>query len=259
MGFTLEIYQDKQSCGIAAGKKGAEKIREAIARNGEAFIIIATGASQFDMLEELVKHDEIDWTKVTMFHLDEYVGISDEHPASFRKYIRERFIARLPDGQKLKAAYLVDGSAADPQKVCDQLDQLIKENPIDVAFIGIGENGHIAFNDPPADFDTEKAYLVVNLDEVCRRQQLGEGWFPDLNSVPEKAISMSPRQIMKSKCIINTVPDSRKAYAVKITVEGELCPEHPASIIRVHQDCITFCDMDSAAQLSAITRDFCRK
>lgn len=259
MGFQLEIYPDKKACGIAAGKMGAKKIREAIDQNGEAFIIIATGASQFDMLEELVTHDEIDWTKVTMFHLDEYVGISDEHPASFRKYIKERFIGRLPAGKNLKAAYLVDGSAADPAQVCKELDALIKMNTIDVAFIGIGENGHIAFNDPPADFDTEEAYLVVELDEVCRRQQLGEGWFPTLDDVPKKAISMSPRQIMKSKCIINTVPDSRKAYAVKITVEGDLCPMHPASIVRIHPDCITYCDADSAADLSAITRDFCSK
>ena len=254
---SLNIYADKAACGVAAGKLGAEKIRAAIAENGFANIIIATGASQFEMLQTLVAEQGIDWTKVTMFHLDEYVGLPETHPASFRKYIKERFIANLP--APLKAAYFVNGSAPDPQKTCDELGEIIAKHPIDVAFIGIGENGHIAFNDPPADFETEAAYLVVNLDEVCRKQQLGEGWVPTIDDVPKQAISMAVRQIMKSKTIINTVPDARKAYAVRITIEGELCPMHPASVIRLHSDCHTFCDQDSAADLSPIAKAFCAR
>lgn len=254
---SLNIYPDKAACGAAAGKLGAEKIRTAIAKNGFANIIIATGASQFEMLQTLVAEPGIDWTKVTMFHLDEYVGLDESHPASFRKYIKERFVANLP--APLKAAYFVNGSAADPKQACAELGETIAKHPIDVAFIGIGENGHIAFNDPPADFDTEEAYLVVDLDDVCRKQQLGEGWFPTFDDVPKQAISMSVRQIMKSACIINTVPDARKAYAVRITIEGELCPAHPASVIRLHPDCHTFCDKDSAADLSPLAKDLCSK
>ncbi|MDD2404172.1 MAG: glucosamine-6-phosphate deaminase [Lentisphaerae bacterium] len=255
--MTVQIYSTVEKMGAAAAAYGAEKIRKAIAERGSANIIIATGASQFSMLCELIKAPGIEWGKVTMFHLDEYVGIPESHPASFRKYIKERFVANLP--APLKAAYFVDGSNPDPQKVCDELGEIIAQNPIDACFIGIGENGHIAFNDPPADFDTEKAYLVVDLDEACRKQQLGEGWFPTINDVPKQAISMSPRQILKSKAIINTVPDARKADAVKITIEGELCPEHPASVIRFHADCVTFLDTASAAKLSKITKDFCTR
>ena len=185
------------------------------------------------------------------------MGLDESHPASFRKYIKERFVANLP--APLKAAYFVNGSAADPKQACAELGETIAKHPIDVAFIGIGENGHIAFNDPPADFDTEEAYLVVDLDDVCRKQQLGEGWFPTFDDVPKQAISMSVRQIMKSACIINTVPDARKAYAVRITIEGELCPAHPASVIRLHPDCHTFCDKDSAADLSPLAKDLCSK
>lgn len=252
---SLRIYSTKELCGAAAGELGAEKIRAALAEHGYANIIIATGASQFDMLKTLAAAPGIDWSKVTMFHLDEYVGIPETHPASFRKYIRERFIANLPC--PLKSAYFVNGSAPDPHETCAELGRIIAKHPIDVAFIGIGENGHIAFNDPPADFDTKDAYLVVNLDEVCRKQQLGEGWFPTFDDVPKQAISMAVRQILKSRTIINTVPDGRKNYAVRITVEGELSPMHPASVIRLHPDCHTFCDRDSAAGLSPLAREFC--
>ena len=245
---SLNIYADKAACGVAAGKLGAEKIRAAIAENGFANIIIATGASQFEMLQTLVAEQGIDWTKVTMFHLDEYVGLPETHPASFRKYIKERFIANLP--APLKAAYFVNGSAPDPQKTCDELGEIIAKHPIDVAFIGIGENGHIAFNDPPADFETEAAYLVVNLDEVCRKQQLGEGWFPTFDDVPKQAISMGIKQIMKSAAIINTVPDQRKAKAVKGALEGPVSNLCPSSILQTHKDCHTFLDKDSASLLT---------
>lgn len=253
----LQIHSNPATMGAAAAAFGGARIIEAIKKQGFANIIVATGASQFTMLSALAANKEIDWSKVTLFHLDEYVGLPESHPASFRKYIKERFIAQLPC--PLKNAYFVNGSAPDPQQTCDELGKIIAAHPIDVCFIGIGENGHIAFNDPPADFDTEAPYLVVELDEVCRRQQLGEGWFPTLDDVPKQAISMSVRQILKSKTIVNTVPDARKAYAMQITFEGELCPAHPASVIRLHPDCATFCDVPAAAKLSKLTVDFCTK
>jgi len=255
--MSLSIYKTKQECGIAAGKYGAEKIRKTLAEKGECRIIIATGASQFEMLSQLVQEPDIDWSKVTMFHLDEYVGLPESHPASFRKYIKERFVAKLPC--PLKEANFVPGDAADLQAAVDKLGEHLLDKVVDVCFIGIGENGHIAFNDPPCDFDTEKPYLIVNLDQVCRQQQLGEGWFPTIDDVPKQAVSMSARMIMKSRCIVNTVPDARKAYAMKITFEGDMSPMHPASIIRIHPDCETFCDLPAAAQLSQITKDFCGK
>ena len=253
--MNLVICKDKQTCGAEAAKFGAAKIRAAIAAQGECRIILATGASQFEMLSALLKEEGIDWSKVTMFHLDEYVGLPYSHPASFRKYLMERFVQKLP--VKMKEVNLVEGDAPDVRAFCEKLGKKIQEKPIDVCFIGIGENGHIAFNDPPADFDTETPYLIVNLDDVCRKQQLGEGWFPNFDAVPKQAVSMSVRQIMKSRCIVNTVPDSRKAYAMKITFEEELSPMHPASVIRLHPDCRTFCDVPAAAQLSKFTRDLC--
>jgi len=254
--MSIRIYAAKAEMAAAAAELGAEKIRRALAEKNSANIIIATGASQFEMMSALVRSPGIDWGKITMFHLDEYVGLPETHPASFRKYIKERFVAQLP--QPLKAAYFVDGSSADPQKVCNELGVIIRKHPVDVAFIGIGENGHIAFNDPPADFNTEAPYIVVNLDNACRQQQLGEGWFPTIDDVPRQAISMSVRHILKSKAIINTVPDRRKAQAVKAAIEGQLCPCCcPAAVIRLHADCTTFVDADAAALLSPLTRDLC--
>lgn len=239
----IVISGTKQELGQKAARQGAELIRKAILEKGYANIIVATGASQFEMLTELVKED-IDWSVVTGFHLDEYTGVSDTHPASFRKYLRERFVDLVP----LKGFNYVNGSV-EPHAECVRLGGLIGQSPIDVAFVGIGENSHLAFNDPPADFETEDAYLVVNLDGDCRRQQLGEGWFPTINDVPEKAISMSIKQIMKSKAIICSVPDARKADAVKKTVEGAISPAIPASIMRQHQSTWLYLDKDSASLL----------
>lgn len=235
------ISESKQELGRKAAIKGAEFIRKAIRESGFANIIVATGASQFEMLGELVQED-IDWKVVTAFHLDEYIGIPSTHPASFRKYLKERFAdIVLP-----KDFNYVNGDT-NPYEECIRLGKLIIGHPIDVAFVGIGENGHLAFNDPPADFETEQAYLVVKLDDACRRQQMGEGWFPTLEDVPKEAISMSIRQIMKSKSIICSVPDSRKAVAVKNTVEGTISPEIPASILRQHEAVWLYLDNDSAA------------
>jgi glucosamine-6-phosphate deaminase len=235
------ISETKQVLGKKAAQKGAAIIRQAISKRGKANIIVATGASQFEMLKELVKED-IDWSKVRGFHLDEYIGISELHPASFRKYLKERFVDIV---SPLEFNY-VNGST-DPYEECIRLGKLIIKHPVDVAFVGIGENSHLAFNDPPADFETDAAYLVVTLNEACRRQQMGEGWFPTINDVPEKAISMSIKQIMKAKAIICSVPDLRKAEAVKKTVEGEISPEIPASIMRQHESVWLYLDKDSAS------------
>lgn len=237
------ISEKKGDPGRKAARKGAELINEAIRVRGEANIILATGVSQFEMLECLVK-EKVNWSKVTAFHLDEYIGLPGTHPASFRKYLKERFA----DHVNLKKFNYVEGDNK-PEAECKRLDDLIRKHPVDVAFVGIGVNGHLAFNDPPADFVTEKAYIVVNLDEVCRKQQLGEGWFPTIDDVPKTAISMSIRQIMKSKTILCIAPEARKAQAVKNTIEEPVSPDFPASILRQHPSVWFYLDTDSASLL----------
>ncbi|MGC9393225.1 MAG: glucosamine-6-phosphate deaminase [Anaerolineae bacterium] len=243
--MNLHIYKTKDDMGMAAAGQTAQWLNAAIAARGEANLILATGASQFEMLESLVLQD-VDWSKVTVFHLDEYIGLPETHPASFRKYLKERFVDKLPE---LRMFHYVNGEAADPAAECARLGALIAAHPIDVACIGIGENGHLAFNDPPADFETEEPYIVVDLDEACRRQQLGEGWFPTLADVPAQAISMSIRQIMKSAAIVCTVPDARKAQAVKGAVEGPVTNLHPSSILQQHPQCDLFLDEPAAVLL----------
>jgi len=242
----IVISKNKKLAGAAAAALGAKLIRAAIRRRGRANIIVATGASQFEMLEHLVKAGGIDWTKVTAFHLDEYVGIPITHPASFRKYLWERFVSRLP--LPLAGFHYLNGQG-DAKAECRRVGALIKKHPIDVCFAGIGENGHLAFNDPPADFKTDAPYLVVDLDEPCRRQQMGEGWFKTLAAVPQKAISMSVRQLMKSKAVICTVPDRRKAQAVKDCLDGGVTPLHPSSILQRHKAAWCFLDKASASLL----------
>jgi len=241
----ISISKTKEKLGKKAAKNGAQFIREAIAKKGVANIIVATGASQFEMLAELVKED-IDWSKVTAFHLDEYIGLSNTHPASFRKYLKERFV----DLVSPKEFHYVNGEIH-PEEECKRLGKLIAKHPIDVAFVGIGENGHLAFNDPPADFVTEEAYITVNLDQDCRMQQMGEGWFPSLKDVPHQAISMSIKQIMKSDAIICSVPDLRKAKAVKRTVEGSVSNFVPASIMQNHPATWIYLDTESASLLKS--------
>ena len=243
--MNIKIFDNKIALGEAAAEQAANAIRQAIATNGRARIIAATGASQFEFLAALTKAPDIDWAKVEMFHLDEYVGMSIAHPASFRKYLLERFIR--PTG--IVQYHLLDGEA-DLADVCGQVGAAISSAPIDVAFVGIGENGHLAFNDPPADFATETPYLVVNLDEACRRQQLGEGWFPTLDDVPTQAISMSIQQILKAREILCVVPDARKAAAVKACLAGEISPLAPASILQSHDNTTVYLDRESATLLS---------
>lgn len=245
--MSVYIYDTPVELGKAAGKAAAALIRNAIVSNGTATIILATGTSQFETLNHLISEKDINWSKVVMFHLDEYIGLSNGHPAGFVKYLRERFLERVPP---LKKAFLIN-SHTDPAEECERLGNLIRECLIDVALIGIGENGHLAFNDPPADFETEDPYIIVTLDEACRKQQMGEGWFKSVNEVPQKAISMSIRQILKSKNIICSVPDRRKAIAVKNALEKSISNLCPASILQTHKTCTIYLDKESAALLDA--------
>lgn len=249
--MNIEIFNTKEELGVKSASQAADKIKKAIKEKGTANIILATGASQFETLNHLVEDSEIDWSKVVMFHLDEYVGMPETHPASFRKYLKERVIEKVSD---LKAVHFVQGDSGDPDGECKRLNRIISEHPIDVALVGIGENGHLAFNDPPADFEIEEPYIVVELDEACRKQQMGEGWFDTIEDVPKKAISMSVKQIMKSKSIICSVPDKRKAEAVKNCLEGKISNLHPASILQEHGDCTIFLDKPSASLLSNKTK-----
>jgi glucosamine-6-phosphate deaminase len=230
----------------AAANLAAEILRETIKTRGSANLIVATGASQFEILAALVAAPDIRWDQVTVFHLDEYIGIPITHPASFRRYLWERFHSQLP--LPVAAFHYLNGEV-NAAAECQRVGLLLQQLPIDLALVGIGENGHLAFNDPPADFVTEDPYLVVALDEACRRQQLGEGWFPTLADVPQQAISMSIRQIMRSRRIIVTVPDERKAVAVRDCLTGPVSPLAPASILQEHSSVEVFLDAASARLL----------
>src|SRR5213593_4226012 len=236
--MNIQIFRSKQELGQAAAADAARVIRRAIAERGRAYLIAATGASQFEFLDALAREPDIDWVKTTFFHLDEYVGLPESHPASFRKYLKERIVNRVHPG----VFNFVDGEAADPASECRRVGDLISSCTIDAAFVGIGENGHLAFNDPPADFETEEPYVIVTLDEPCRRQQLNEGWFSTLDDVPRQAISMTVRQILKSNEILCIVPDARKARAVKNCFEGQVSPMAPASALQKHRDTIVYLD-----------------
>lgn len=241
--MNIHKFDTSLETGKAAAQAVSRIISDALEKKPEVNIILATGASQFTMLENLVKMP-LSWSRVHAFHLDEYIGLHETHPASFRAYLYERFVAKLPEPVHF---YPVNGSSPDPLSECGRLNRLIASRQIDVACIGIGENGHLAFNDPPADFDTDDPYIVVNLDEDCRKQQLGEGWFATLNDVPQQAISMSIRQILKSVRIVCTVPDLRKATAVQRALEGPVSNLLPASILQNHPGCDMFLDRDSAS------------
>jgi glucosamine-6-phosphate deaminase len=241
----IRVLTTGEEAGQAAARSAAGHLRETLRLRGAARIVAATGASQFAFLDALVAAPGIDWSGATMFHLDEYLGLPADHPASFRRYLRERLIDRVHPG----AAVLIDGQA-EPRAECLRAGALIAAAPIDLAFVGIGENGHLAFNDPPADFATEDPYIVVELDEACRRQQLGEGWFARLEDVPSRAISMSIRQILRARTILCIAPELRKAAAVRACLEDEVSPLHPASILRTHPDVELYLDVASASQLS---------
>jgi len=245
----IKVYEDKRSLGRAAAEQAAISLRNAIENRGKARIIAATGVSQFEFLETLTSMTGIDWSRVEMFHLDEYIGLPVSHPASFRKYLLERLINKTG----IKKYHFLEGDG-DVPAIVRRVGGELKAAPIDIAFVGIGENGHLAFNDPPADFQTEEPYLIVDLDEACRRQQVGESWFADLSEVPRRAITMSVRQILKAKEIVAVVPDARKAQAVKSCFEGDIGPLAPASILRTHPSTTVFLDKYSAALLSPETK-----
>lgn len=245
----VKMFSDKPALAAAAAKHAAASIREAIQSRHHARIIAATGTSQLEFLEALTKAPNIDWRCVEMFHLDEYVGMPMSHPASFRKFLLERLIQKVG----ITNYHFLDGDS-DPSTVIDRVATALAASPIDVAFVGIGENGHLAFNDPPADFENEEPYLIVNLDEACRRQQVGEGWFASIADVPKRAISMSVRQILKARDIIAVVPDSRKAKAVQACLEGDISPMSPASILRRHPNATIYLDSNSAALLTHTNR-----
>ena len=236
----IRICKDRYELGKSAAKFVASLINSAIAEKGSARIVLSTGASQFDTLASLI-NQPVDWTKVEMFHLDEYIDLPETHPASFRKYLKEKFTSLVP----LKAAHFVDGT----KENIAHLSRLINEAEIDVGLIGIGENSHIAFNDPPADFDTDDPYIVVNLNDTCKAQQVGEGWFASLDDVPKQAVSMSCRQIMKCRHIVSCVPYSVKANAVKLTLESELSNTVPATLLKTHENFTLYIDSDSASLL----------
>lgn len=245
----IVIHQDRAAMGEAAAAKAATALEAACDRKGSATLVVATGSSQFEVLAALGSTAGIPWDVVTIYHLDEYVGLAPDHPASFRRYLRERFVDRLPIRPK---AFHEVGVEPDPVAECRRLAALVPSDDFDVSMIGIGENAHVAFNDPPADFETTAPYLVVTLDEPCRRQQVGEGWFPSLESVPTQALSMSIRRILASRTIVCSVPDRRKAEAVRASVEGPLTPTVPASILRTHPDCSLHLDREAALLLSNV-------
>src|SRR5580704_9416721 len=243
----VKVFGDRVTLGRAAAEQAAVAIRRAIAERGQARIIAATAASQLEFLDALTAAPGIDWSKVEAFHLDEYIGLPVTHPGSFRKMLLEQLVRKTG----ITHYHLLEGDAADPSEVVRRAGKQLASTPVDIAFLGIGENGHIAFNDPPADFETEEPYIIVNLDEACRRQQVGEAWFADISQVPKQAISMSVRQIMKAREILAIVPESRKAEAVKACFEGEISPSAPASILRTHANANAYLDKESSSLLSS--------
>ena len=244
----IKCFDDKKEMARVAADQAASILRDTIQKQGKSRLIAATGAAQFEFLEALTTLPAIDWKRVEMFHLDEYIGLPETHPASFCRFLKERLIQKTG----MVHYHLLNGDE-DPAEVIRRTGEALQSEPIDVAFVGIGENGHLAFNDPPADFETEEPYIIVTLDEPCRRQQLGEGWFDSLADVPRRAISMSVRQILKTKQILCIVPDARKANAVKACFDGEISPLAPASILRTHPNTTVYLDKNSAALLPPAT------
>lgn len=244
----LRILEGRDSLGKAAAAQAAAAIQRAIDAKGKARIIGASAASQFEFLEALTSAPGIDWKKVELFHLDEYIGLPKTHPASFCKFLQDRLISKTG----IVTYHFLDGEK-DPTEVIRQASEAISAAPVDVAFVGIGENGHLAFNDPPADFEIEKPFIVVNLDQACRQQQVGEGWFANMDAVPKQAISMSVKQVLKSKEILAVVPGPKKAQAIKACFDEPISPMAPSSILRTHPNATIYLDLDSAALLSPAT------
>jgi len=241
----LSIYDTVDEMGKAAAAKAAYELSRCIAQKGSATFMAATGSSQFEFLEALTHQPGVDWSKTIMYHLDEYIGLAKSHPASFRRYLHERLISRVHPG----TVHLVNGDAPDPDAECERLSRLVRRDGIDVAFVGIGENAHLGFNDPPADFDTEAAFVLVELSNSCRAQQVHEGWFRKIEEVPRRAITVTIPQIMRSACIISVVPGARKAPAVECALRRPITPTCPASILKKHPNVHLFLDSRSAGLL----------
>jgi glucosamine-6-phosphate deaminase len=251
----LKVFDDRVTLAHAAAIQAAAAIRRAIAERGHARIIAATAASQLEFLGALTDAPAIDWSKVEAFHLDEYIGLPVSHPGSFRRMLLDQLVQKTG----ITNYHLLEGDAADPLEVVQRVGQQLACLPVDIAFLGIGENGHLAFNDPPADFKTEEPYIIVNLDEACRQQQVGEAWFADISQVPKQAISMSVRQILKAKEILAVVPGPRKAQAVKASIEDAISPDKPASILRTHPHATIYLDKDSASLLGPALQNSLRQ
>ena len=241
----LKVFKDRVSLGKAAAEQAANAIRSALTQRGSARIIAATAASQLEFLDALTQMPDIDWSRVEVFHLDEYIGLPITHPGSFRKMLLEQLVKKT----NISKYHLLDGDAPDAAEVARREGKALASAPIDIAFLGIGENGHIAFNDPPADFKVEDPYIILNLDEACRRQQVGEAWFADISQVPKQALSMSVQQILKAKEVLAVVPGPQKAEAIRKCFEGEIRPMAPASILRTHANATIYLDNASASLL----------
>lgn len=241
----IYICSSEEQLAAVAAEKAALALKNAIETKGRAVFVAATGASQLLFLKTLTGRKDIPWSKTVMFHLDEYIGLSDTHPASFRYYLRRHLVDIVHPGE----VHFINGDAPDPLQEIQRLNQLILQYQVDVAFVGIGENCHLAFNDPPADFNTDQPFIVVNLDHTCRLQQVREGWFSRIEDVPARAITMSIKQILRSSMIIGVVPEARKASAVKAALQGSISPDYPASSLRLHSQCFLFLDKDSASML----------
>lgn len=237
------VSENSEQLGKEAAEYTAKILNEIISKKGKARLVLSTGASQIDTLKELVKL-KVEWNKVEMFHLDEYVDLSESHPASFRKYLKERFVNLI----NLKKAYFVNGEG-DIESHIKYLTEEIRKEPIDLGLIGIGENAHIAFNDPPADLETREAFITVNLDEDCKKQQVGEGWFPTVSDVPSQAITMTVHQIMQCEIIVSCVPRKTKANAIKLTLENDVTAQIPATMLKTHSNWTLFLDEDSASSV----------
>jgi glucosamine-6-phosphate deaminase len=245
-GVQVQVFDDKDVLGHAAASAVVSSLRRVIEQEGEATVIFATGASQYEFLAALIQmRDDIDWSRVEAFHLDEYLGISANHTASFRRYLRQRLFQHLP----FESVHLLQGDAPDPEEECRRYAAMLGQRTVNVACIGIGENGHLAFNDPPADFDTPKLVDIVELDEACRQQQVGEGHFPALEDVPRRALTLTIPAILRAQVIRCVVPDARKAQAVCCSLEGPISPDCPGSALRTHNNVRLYLDADSASLL----------
>ncbi len=242
------IAQDRGELGRYVAQQAAEVLRGVLSEKDECNLVVATGSSQFETLDNLVRETDIDWSRVNGFHLDEYLGIERKHSASFCGYLASRFVDKV----SLKSFFFMDGMRP-PAELQAAANAAVADKSIDLLLCGIGENGHLAFNDPPADFKATDPYLIVELDEPCRRQQVGEGWFDSFEQVPNHAISMSVQQILQAKQVLCCVPDNRKAAAVRATLESEVSPLVPASILQQHGNTTLALDSASASLLSEST------